>query len=59
MDDGIKGLSQMVVDFARMVELTDEEEDELFNLLAAAYRAGQEDAVHVARELASRKAWLQ
>jgi hypothetical protein len=40
MDDGIKELARMVVDFALKVELTNEEEQELLDLIAAAYRAG-------------------
>jgi len=40
VDDGIRELAQMAVDFARKVELTNEEEAELCDLAAAAYRAG-------------------
>ena len=40
MDDGIKELARRVVDFARKVELTNEEEQELLELVAAAYRLG-------------------
>ena len=40
MDDGIRELAQMAVDFARKVELTNEEEAELLKLVAAAYRDG-------------------
>jgi len=45
MDDGIKELARMVVDFALKVELTNEEEQELLDLIAAAYRAGTQDIV--------------
>jgi len=42
MDDGIKDLAEMAVDLARRWELTNDEEDELLALVAAAYRAGCE-----------------
>jgi len=45
MDDGIKELARKVVDFALKVELTNEEEQELLDLVAAAYRAGTQDIV--------------
>lgn len=45
MDDGIKELAEMAVDFARKVELTNEEEQELLDLIAAAYRAGGSSAL--------------
>ena len=41
MDDGIKDFARKVVDFARKVELTNEEEQELLDLVAAAYRLGR------------------
>ena len=49
MDDGIRELAERAVDFARKIELTNEEEAELLALVAAAYRAGRADGVDVVR----------
>jgi len=58
MDDGIRELVRMVVDFARKAELTNEEEAELLELVAAAWRAGVKAADEVTGA-AFTKAWLQ
>jgi len=74
MDDGIKELAQMAVDFARWMDLNDDEEIDLLDLVATAYRAGmrayweglhplQMDDIYErlvgAKGVSGRKPWVQ